>query len=540
MARQARRWVVAVMALAVVAAGCGDDGGAGTSETPNAAGSSTTAGAPQVCTAARKGGTVTMAVAAEVRGLDPVVEPGTGLSGDTENAAIYDTLVRWDASKGDYVPQLAESLTPNADSSQWTLKLRAGVKFGNGDPLDATAVKASVERHKDPANRSTKAGQAANIAAVRVVDERTVVFDLTGPWGRFPYLLAGQVGMITNPRLVAERGKDLATNPAGAGAGPFEFERFAPGEEIRLKAKSDYWGGTVCVDTLRFVSLGTATQSYEGLKAGTVDATIITDAAVVARATADGFGGPRWLQNMGGQILINNGVRNTTPATKDVRVRQAVAFAIDPAVINQRAFDGKADATSAIFAKSSRYFQGLDGPPYDVNRSKALVQELKAAGSWDGSLRLVCANNRADESLAIKALLEAAGITVKMDNTLPQAQQIAKVITDADYDLACWGNNMYDDGDPWAVLDSQLRSNVASNYRGYANAQWDAAVTELKKARTLDETKVVLKQLQQIWNESIPSMNYRSVENFAPLNPKLHGVMASQEGVVLFGAAFLG
>jgi peptide/nickel transport system substrate-binding protein len=533
------RWFGVAVVAALCLTACGDDGGSSDASTKSTVGASTTVTTPEECTADHVGGTVTMGVQAETRALDPVVEAGTGLAGDTENAAIYDTLMRWDAGAGAYVPELASSLDANADSSEWTLHLRDGVEFGNGDPLDAAAVKASIERHLDPANRSVKRGLASNIATIDVVDSRTVVFHLTGPWARFPYLLAGQVGMITNPRVVAERGADFATNPAGAGAGPFEFVRFAPGEEIVLQAKKDYWGGPVCVDTLRFVSLGDAAASFEGLDAGTVDVTILTDAAVVDRAETAGYDGPRWLQNMGGQILMNNGVRDTKPVTNDVRIRQAVAHAVDPELINQRAFSGKAEATSAIFAEASRYYQGLDGPETDLTKARALVDEVKAEGNWDGTIRLLCPNTRVDESLAIATQLEAAGFKVTRDDSLPQSAQIAKVISDADYDLACWGNNMYDDGDPWAVLDSQLRSNIASNYRGYASPEWDAAVTRLKQAKTLDETKSVLADLQQVWNDTVPSMNYRAVVNFAPMNDTLHGVVPTHEGVLLFGKAFV-
>jgi peptide/nickel transport system substrate-binding protein len=532
------RWFCIALMLAVIAAGCGDDD----SSDAQADESTSTPVAPadqETCTTERVGGTVTMGVPAEVRGLDPVVEAGTGLAGDTENAAIYDTLVRWDSTAEEYVPHLAQTLEPNADGTEWTLTLRPDVTFGNGDPLDAAAVKASVERHLVPENRSVKRGLASNIAEITVVDERTVVFRLTGSWARFPYLLAGQVGMITNPSLVAERGAQLATNPRGAGAGPFEFVRFAPGEEIVLEAKSDYWGGPVCIETLRFISLGDATASFEGLEANTIDVTIVTDAEVIERARAAGYEGPRWLQNMGGQILMNNGVRETTPATKDVRIRRAVAHAIDPDVINERAYGGNADATSAIFAESSRYYQGLEGPQYDLDEARALVAEVKAEGNWNGSVRLLCPNHRVDESLAIATLLEAAGFTVQRDSSLAQSAQIAKVITEADYDLACWGNNMYDDGDPWAVLDSQLRSTVASNYRGYSSAEWDAAVTELKQADQGDETLAVLAELQEIWNETVPSMNYRAVENFAPTNERVRGITSTHEGVLLFGDAFV-
>jgi peptide/nickel transport system substrate-binding protein len=528
------RAIAALAAVALIASACGDDDDAGTTPVD---GTTTSATAPDSGECPSDDATVTMGVYSNIAGLDPVVSRGTGLVGDTENAALYDTLVRWDAGSGEYVGQLAEQLVPNDDLSEWTLTLREGVVFGNGDALDAEAVKASIERHMDPENRSTKAGQAANIATIEVDDGHTVRFVLTEPWGRFPYLLAGQVGMITNQRLVDERGDDFAVDPTGAGAGPFELERYAPSEEIVLRAKDDYWGGPVCIDTLRFISLGSAAQTFEGLEAGTIDVTIMTDAAVITRARSAGYEGHVWLQNMGGQVLMNSGVRDSDPVTADVRVRRAIAHAIDPEVINERAFGGYAEATSAIFANGSQYHQGLEGPAFDPDEARAIVAELTSEGDWDGSVGLLCPDNRQDEAIAIATMLESVGMTVQVEDNLSQDAQIGRVITDANFDLACWGNNMYDDGDPWAVLDYQLRSDSPSNYRGYSDPDWDRAVTALKRAGTLDETKEHLAELQQIWNDTIPSMNYRAVENFAPANDRLAGLVASQEGILLFHGA---
>ena len=83
---------------------------------------------------------------------------------------------------------------------------------------------------------------------MEVVDPLTVKFTLTAPYPDFPHVLATDVGMITNPRVVAAKGPDgFANDPTGGGVGPYEFEKYAPGEEIVLKAKSDYWGGPVCI-----------------------------------------------------------------------------------------------------------------------------------------------------------------------------------------------------------------------------------------------------------------------------------------------------
>src|SRR5690606_23979230 len=145
---------------------------------------------------------------------------------------VYDTLVRYDQDSGEFVPQVAESLEPNADFTEWTLTLRSGVTFGNGDPLTTDAVRTSVERHRDPANRSTASYRAATVRRMRIVDDLTMVFELDRPWATFPYLLAERPGMVVNPAVLAERGAEgLNTDPTGAGVGPYEAARYAPGEE---------------------------------------------------------------------------------------------------------------------------------------------------------------------------------------------------------------------------------------------------------------------------------------------------------------------
>src|SRR5204863_1323670 len=136
--------------------------------------------------------------------------------------------------------------------SVWTLKLRSGIHFGNGDPLNAQAVKSSIERFRDPAVRSARAAVVTtNIAEIQTPDDLTVVFKLLAPWGTFPWLLAGEGGMVVNTRVVTQLGADFAKLPKGAGVGPYEPVKYVPGEEILLQAKKDYWAGPVCIDTLR-------------------------------------------------------------------------------------------------------------------------------------------------------------------------------------------------------------------------------------------------------------------------------------------------
>ena len=109
----------------------------------------------------KAGGSVKMGVFYEAAGLDPLGVPGNGVVGGTEITALYDTLMRWDTQSRTYVPQVADSLEPDAQYLVWTMKLKEGIKFGNGDPLTADDVKASIERHQSDANVNASKGEAA-------------------------------------------------------------------------------------------------------------------------------------------------------------------------------------------------------------------------------------------------------------------------------------------------------------------------------------------------------------------------------------------
>jgi peptide/nickel transport system substrate-binding protein len=524
--------VAVLLALWVTA--CGDSGDTGSSSAP-----STTAAQSDVCTADRAGGSVTMASYSEVRGIDPIFGGG-GSSGSTEVAQVYDELLRYNPDTGTFDPWVAEGVTQGADAADWTLKLRPGVKFSNGDPLTAAAVKSSIERHQAEANKSYVRGLTLLIAQMDVVDDLTLHFKLSSPWGQFPYLLAGPAGMIVNPKALAAApdATSFAKNPVGAGVGPYVVDKFNPGEALVLKARSDYWGGPVCIQELRFVT-GQAAP-VEGLKTGQLDVAFLRDAKLSASAKDAGMNTISTWNGAGEVLVMNNGVKGATPPTSDVRVRQAVAYALDPKVIDQRANDGKGMPASGLVAPNSRYYTpGAAGPAYDPTKARQLVDQVKAEKGWDGSIRLLCDNSptRSQIGLAIKTQLEAAGFKVNATTNVTVTQLVQQVITTADYDLACWGYNVHDQS-PWAKLDKHIASTGGANVLGLKSPEIDQALTKLRAATTDEQTKTALADLQQVWNRLMPAAPFAASDEMIAYQPKLHGVLGTEESMVLFAKAW--
>src|SRR5699024_9992223 len=226
---------------------------------------------------------------------------------------------------------LAEKLAHDDAYTEFTVTLREDTTFSDGTALDAEAVQWSSERF-----RAAQAGVAQvfgnGVDDSEVRDERTVVFHLVDTWMDFPVLLSMGPGMIVAES--SEAGGEFT--PIGAGA--FTLDEFKQNEEIRVVANDDYWGGRPHLDAVTFVPTAGARGQLEALESGQPDmAYIFRDEEVIGETIAADYPGYLDIQGLGSLAPINNA--EGRPGA-DVRVRQAIAYAIDPAAVNERSQDG--------------------------------------------------------------------------------------------------------------------------------------------------------------------------------------------------------
>src|SRR5690349_9110134 len=169
--------------------------------------------------AQKKGGSVTMGLELDIPGFDPLKVGVYDTAALTASSALFDTLTYLDAS-GKPQPKLALSWSSSEDFKTWTFKLRPGVKFHDGTPFNAEAVKANFERQKDPANKCRCAFYIASITSVQAPDELTLVYNLSDPSVNFPSLIisyANQNGAVHSPTAWKTKGDDYNRNPVGTG-----------------------------------------------------------------------------------------------------------------------------------------------------------------------------------------------------------------------------------------------------------------------------------------------------------------------------------
>lgn len=543
--RHSRRSLALLVALllALFAAACGDDSddttGQDGGETTEAPGTTEPEGEP------KPGGVVTMGMYTETRGLDPVVAQGGGTGGLTEMAAIYGTLMRYNPDTREYEPYMAESLEPNADFTEWTLKLRPNVKFSDGTDYDAEAVVFGMKRHVEKG--STIAGLMSAISDYEIVDSLTIKLTLSEPWAGFPYVLANAGGLIPSKAAVeaacpdpAQPARDCSFNLEPVGAGPFVLESFKPKDSITMRRNETYWAGPVPLEGLRFVTLPGASVTYESLKTDQLQVGFLREAEATTAAKDEGeVETYSNMQGLGGLALFNH-----TPGkiTADVRVRQAVAAALNQDVMNERRNNGLGHPGSAIF---------IDGPlatdptsEYDPERAKQLVEEVKRDTGWDGTISITCLQEQPSGQAfvqALQAMLNAVGMNAQQ-RLMPSTEYVQSVQINRDFEIACWGFNTSAES-PEASLSRHVLSkaggNVAGNAMGLENAEIDGFIKAMRSAKSEAEMQAALDGLTKVWAEVQPAAIYDTIEEVIAWRPEVKGIRPTVATAVLFDEAWL-
>lgn len=479
--------------------------------------------------AAIDGGTLTFGSYSFPRSLDPLETQISGSTGGTELAAIYDVLVRRDSGSEEYVPQLAESFDASEDGMLWRVVLPEQLTFSDGSPLDAAAVRWSMERFSGSYASGVQTWNHL-VESVTVADDRTVEIRLTRPWQDFPSQLA------TGPGMIVAQSAEAGERFVPVGAGPFTVRRFAVNEELALDAREDYSGGRPHLDGVRFVPSQGSQMQFDSLRSGQLDMTyLLRDPAVIEQIEAAGWPGYRDTQGQGAIAFINQ--RAGRPG-EDVRVRQAIALAVDPEVINQRATQGKGEASAEIFPTTSKWHSAVEPLPVNPKLARDLLAEAKAEG-YDGKLTYVTVAEPSAQAaaLATQAMLGAVGFEVTIDYTNSVTDLVRRLYADHDFDIARGGLNLIDDA-PYLRLYDGLGSDSGDNASGYANLVMDGLLEDLLVAQSDEERQEIIDQIQRQVNETLPYLVWGPAQVRVVWTEQVHGVDRTVDNILLLDDAW--
>src|SRR6266545_7447388 len=326
----------AILILATVVSAC--------APTPATPGPSASASGP------KKGGTLILARAGEVTNLDPHKVPAFTSARVFE--LVYSYLMRLDENLA-VQPDLAESMpTVSPDGKTVTIKIRSGVKFHNGDALTSADVKYTFDRIIDAKNAAVARSFFGDVDTITAPDATTVVFNLKTPNAALiAYMAHPNTGIVS--KKIGEANADLSKKETAIGSGPFKLVEWVPDNFMRFDANKDYYvSGQPYLDGVRINVIPDETGLTAALRTKAADMAIIADAKVA-----------RTLRNESGITLsakpslsYNLLFLNTKRKPLDnLKVRQAIAYAIDrKAIIDAVAF-GEGEVTGPIAPALTNY-----------------------------------------------------------------------------------------------------------------------------------------------------------------------------------------
>ena len=350
-------------------------------------------------------------IGSDVGNLDPARI--FGIENQTVASHIYNGMVKYDQATNKIMPDLATSWSTSADGKVYTFKLRDGVMFHKGyGKLTSDDVKFSLERVLNPDSKSRYAGQLAGVKAIEAPDPLTVRVILEGPnAGLLNKLTDFNQGWITSRKAVTKIGdKKYAMQPIGTG--PFIFDKWSAGNQVRVVANKDYFAGAPSLDAVTFRIIKDETAAAIALENGEIDVFFaLQSPPVIDRLKkASNITVLNRVANHTINLVLNQSVK----PLDDIRVRKAIAYGVNREALIAGYFKGtKATAHSVITSSFPQYTESVPQYKHDPAKAKAL---LKEAGQEGFTLELVTVGLSPYNQLVVPIAsdLEKVGIKTKI------------------------------------------------------------------------------------------------------------------------------
>lgn len=469
---------------------------------------------------APSGGRLIVAADSEPKNLNPAIVASNGVFFVASKVIEPLAEASFEGEDG-LQPRLATSWEGSEDGRLVTFKLREGVTWHDGKPFTSADVAFSALNIWKPLQNLGRI-VFANLEAVDTPDETTAVFRFSRPTPL--QLIRNALPAVSSvvPKHLYE-GTDIATNPANVnlvGTGPFKFAEYKPGEYYRLERNADYWGeGEPKLNEVIFrvlpdrAAAGSALEAEE-IHLAAFSAVPLTDLDRISKVpgikvVSKGY------EALTYQLVVE--INHRRKELADLKVRQAIAHAIDKQFVVDTIFLGYAAASTGPVPKNAPQFYDTDVPVYDfdVAKANALLDEAgypKAADGTRFSLKLRPApyfNETRQFGDYLRQALTAIGIDAQLVNADSAAHQKA-VYTDHDFDLAVAPPVFR--GDPAISTTILVQSGIPagvpfSNQGGYANAELDAIIA--KAAQTVDTTArtELYNEFQKLVTTDLPIIN---------------------------------
>ncbi|WEV52484.1 ABC transporter substrate-binding protein [Bifidobacterium sp. ESL0704] len=456
---------------------------------------------------AHKAETVTIGLKLAPTNLDIRNQSGSSLD-QVLVGNVYEGIVARD-SENKVVPGLAKSWEKNADGTSYTFHLNHGMAFSNGDKLDADDVAWSINELVAKHYHDSEA--LMNFKSVTAVDADTVRLDLSAPYANLLWELA------CRPGLVFDRDAHYDMKTQAVGSGPYTLAKFVPNDSITLKANPHYWGANKAkTPTVVLRYFGDDNAAVNALKSGDVEVL-----APVTENLAEPFvrDSEHYRVAAGDDTDKYVLAMNSKGAkTSDVRVRQAIRYAID----HKQLIASRGGADKALGGPISSLdpgYEDLTGLyPHNVGKAKELMKEAGFTPDRPLELRLTYANTYGTElGDQLRSQLKPIGIDLKV-NVVEFSTWLQDVLKNKDYDLSLVDHNESHDFSQW-VNDQYYYNYSNQKVKDYYNQAMAASSDSGCDALLARAARLVSQDAPADWlfNYRITTAMEKGVSGF-PLN----------------------
>jgi peptide/nickel transport system substrate-binding protein len=426
------------------------------------------------------------------------------------------------------VPQLATGYEWAAGGRSVVIRLRPGVKFQDGEPFNAEAVRFNIERHLTTPG-SFRKSEIGDVKSVDVVNDLTVRINLSEPLVPLLAALTDRAGMMVSPKAARELGDRFGTRPVCAG--PYRFvERVAQGKIVGERF-ADYWDkANVHIDRVEFVPITDSTARLASLRSG--------DLQMIERVSPTDLGqirGDSRLKVVGvpelGYQMIPFNVANGPRAKllgADVRVRQAIDLAIDRETLVKTVFNDEYIPGNQWVSPSSPFYDAkLPVRKRDVARARQLLRE---AGQPNLAFTLIVPpeRDRQEAALVIQAMLAEAGITM----TIQTQENVTMLQNGRKGDFEAYFTFWSGRPDPDGNVFTFSVCNGAQNDSKYCNPELDALLTRARHVADTAERKKLYDQATEILLRDLPRLYLWHRRVFTGLSAKIQGFTPYPDGII--------
>jgi len=478
----------------------------------------------------------------EARGQIKQLTIGIGIDADSLNpqeqtttlvmnmcALLYDTYL-YQTPEGRLEPHLITGYEVSLDGLTWTLHLRQGVKFSDGTPFNAKAVKLNFDRALDPKVKVPLRFTLSTLNECVVIDDSTVQLRLMYPFAPMSQVLSTVVASAVSPAAIEKFGDKIRKHPVGAG--PFRLSEWVRGDRIVMVRNDDYWGPKPAIEKIIWKIEPDHLAREFMLRNGQIDICYDPSPPDVATLQADA----KIKVDMAPDTrTVFMALRRDLPALKDKRVRQAFNYAVDKKGIAKRVlFDSAQPMDGPVSSMLFGYSRMERQYDYNPDMARHLLKEAKF--DFNQTIRLAAPRGRylfdAHVAEAVQAYLQAIGVKTELRVYCGWPTYMAAVnkVEQPEMDVALLGSEpvIMDVG---TALYGQFHSSVIPpkglGFAFYSSPEFDKAIEAARIEQDPNNRLELFKKAEEIVWDDCPWIWLYTEKSVIAYNSKIHNMFAT-------------